>query len=159
MKTNALPYAGPANEKFRVELAKAIGRSQAANQSNGGQGSHYAEALDALIDAGLTVLSDFVHIPSIVTEPVITGQSGPANAGELGDVLTVSNGTWDHAVDSYTYKWHRDGVHFGGGTGASHTIVEADQGTVLTCSVRATNVGGTSEEVFASNEITVAEGV
>jgi hypothetical protein len=81
------------------------------------------------------------------TPPVNTVLPAITGTTTVGDVLTVSDGTWTGtAVISYTYQWFRDGVAIGGETAATHTIVSADAGTTLTATVTATNANGTAAE-------------
>ena len=79
---------------------------------------------------------------------------GDINAAAEGDVLTVSvadpadpdgNGS-----GGFAYQWHRDGTAIGAATNNTYTIVEADEGTVLTVVVKYTDGGGTPETVTPS---------
>jgi len=67
--------------------------------------------------------------------PAITGTV------EVGQTLTVSQGTWTGA-DSYAYSWTRDGVLIPGATAATHVITRSDLLTVLVGRVTATNIDG-----------------
>lgn len=71
--------------------------------------------------------------------PVITG------TGEVGQVLTVSNGSWSQTPDSYTRQWKRDGVAISGATNTTYTLTSSDIGTnKITCTVTAIKSGYTS---------------
>ena len=79
---------------------------------------------------------------------------GDIAAAAEGDVLTVSvaappdpdgNGS-----GGFAYQWHRDGTAIGAATNNTYTIVEADEGTVLTVVVKYTDGGGTPETVTTS---------
>ena len=79
--------------------------------------------------------------PANTVVPAITGTT------TIGDTLTCSQGTWTGtAVISYAFQWYRNGVAIGGETAATHTIVSADAGTTLTCTVTASNANGTASE-------------
>jgi hypothetical protein len=73
--------------------------------------------------------------------------------GSLGDVASVTNGTWNGAPTGYTYQWRRNNTNIGGATAATHTIVALDSGNDLSCNVTATNAGGPT--TAPSNALTV----
>jgi hypothetical protein len=85
--------------------------------------------------------------PSILTAPVVSG------AANVGEVLTVTNGSWAHTPSSFTYQWRRGGVSITGATSASYTLVSADEGSNIDCFVIATNSAGSASA--ASNDISV----
>lgn len=66
--------------------------------------------------------------------PAITG------ATTLGAVLTCSTGTWS-LTPTISYQWRRNAVAITGETAATHTIVAADQGTNVSCTVKAVKNG------------------
>lgn len=71
--------------------------------------------------------------------PVITGTAA------LGQILSISNGTWTgYPSPTYTYQWKRGGVDILGATDNTYTLVTADIGQVITASVTATNTGGST---------------
>lgn len=70
--------------------------------------------------------------------PVLTGTV------EVGNALTVSNGTWTGGVDSYVYAWLRDGVAITGETTNSYTLQVADVTANIVGRVTATNVDGST---------------
>jgi hypothetical protein len=81
------------------------------------------------------------------TAPAITGTA------TTGSVLTVSNGAWSATPDSYTYAWKRAGTAITGATAATYTLVLADEGQAITCTVtaiKATYTSGTT----TSNAVT-----
>jgi hypothetical protein len=87
-------------------------------------------------------------IPANTAAPSIAGDT------ELGDVLTVTPGTWTGVpTPSLSYQWRRDGVAISGATGSTYTIVIADNGADIDVLETATNVMGAVSE--ASNAITV----
>lgn len=79
-----------------------------------------------------------VSPPANSVLPAIT----PTTPLNLGTVLSVSNGTWSNSPSSYSYQWKRDGANIGGATANSYTIVALDHGTMISCTVTATNSGG-----------------
>ena len=81
--------------------------------------------------------------------------TGDIAAAAEGDVLTVTLDASSPDIDgngdgTFTYQWHRDGTAIGAATNNTYTIVEADEGTVLTVVVKYTDGGGTPETVTTS---------
>lgn len=74
-------------------------------------------------------------LPVNSVAPAITGT--PTE----GETLTVSNGTWSNTPDAYAYIWKRDGVVITAASAATYDLTSDDVGTVITASVRATNLG------------------
>jgi hypothetical protein len=70
--------------------------------------------------------------PTLITAPVITGTP------QVGQTLTVSNGTWTGSPTGYTYHWPS------GATTATYVPVSGDVGNTLTATVTATNAVGPS---------------
>lgn len=69
-------------------------------------------------------------------KPVITGGTG------VGSALTVSDGSWNGNPVAFSYQWKRNGVGVPGATADTYVLVEADQGTTVTCVVTASNEKG-----------------
>lgn len=80
--------------------------------------------------------------PVNTTAPAISG------IAQVGDVLTVSNGTWSNGpITQYTYIWNK----FSGGVGSfigtnsdQYTLQPGDAGTTVYCFVYAENSQGTT---------------
>lgn len=88
--------------------------------------------------------------PSFSVAPVLSA-SGNQN---VGTVITCGNGTvLGVPTITYTYQWKRNGVNFVN-VGNSYTLLVGDVGTVITCSVTATNDFGSDSEL-TSNSVTV----
>lgn len=69
----------------------------------------------------------------------------------VGSVLNGTSGSWNgQATITYTYQWFRNGVAIGGETSIDHTVVSADQGTLLTLRVRASNGIASNVEAFSA---------
>jgi hypothetical protein len=75
--------------------------------------------------------------PLNVVTPVVSGTPTPGNH------LSCSNGVWLPAPTAFTYQWARGGVAIPGATGSIYTVQIADEGASLTCTVAASNAGGT----------------
>jgi 2-keto-4-pentenoate hydratase len=76
-----------------------------------------------------------LKLPVNSVAPAITGTATE------GETLTCSSGTWSNTPDTYGYQWNRDGVAIIGATAATRDLDEDDVGAVMTCTVKATNLG------------------
>lgn len=105
--------------------------------------------------AGATVQVVPTGAPSTtLTNSVLPAITGTAT---LGNVLTVSNGTWSQTPDSYTYQWKRAGANIAGATASTYTVVSGDVGQAITATVTAVKAGYTSGSA-TSNPVTPAAG-
>lgn len=77
--------------------------------------------------------------PTMTAAPAITGTA------EVGEVLTLGNGTFSgDATIVYTKQWYRGGVALDGETGGTYTLVTADIGKKISGIVRAQNLVGSA---------------
>ncbi|MCC6831792.1 MAG: hypothetical protein IT200_10645 [Thermoleophilia bacterium] len=67
--------------------------------------------------------------------PRLTGTAAP------GKVLTVTQGTWTHSSQRYTYRWFRDGTAIGNATGTTLTLTDAHLGARIHAAVTASGLG------------------
>lgn len=90
--------------------------------------------------------------PAVVEEPSIASPDGLG----VGAELMLDLGTWDGAPITYTAQWLRDGVAIAGATStAGYTLVGADEGADISCTVTATNLfGATSTTTAAVGPVT-----
>jgi hypothetical protein len=123
-------------------------------------------ALDIPLDAGDTIaltvtVTDSEANVRVFTASRVVGAVAPTNdvapsiAGDtaLGDVLTVTAGTWSgDPAPTLSYQWRRDGAAIAGETGTTYTITLADSGADIDVLETATNSAGSASE--ASNAIT-----
>lgn len=87
--------------------------------------------------------------PSNVVLPVISGVT------TSGEILTVSTGAWNAQGSlAYAYQWKRDGVTNIGTNSNTYTTVLADEFHQITCTVTATNTGGSTPATSSPVEIT-----
>lgn len=82
--------------------------------------------------------------PANTVAPVASGTP------TVGQVLSVTNGTWTNTPLSYTYQWYRSGVYIAGATSSTYTLVTADIGATMYCIVAATNASGSNPAVSNS---------
>jgi hypothetical protein len=79
---------------------------------------------------------DLNAAPFATVAPAITGTT------EVGDVLTVSDGTWSNSPDSYAYAWYRNGSKISGAATDTYTLQAGDEGATIRARVTATNTSG-----------------
>jgi hypothetical protein len=79
-----------------------------------------------------------VSVPLNMVPPTITGTP------QVGQMLTVSQGSWMFNPTSFSYQWFRAGAAIPGAAAATYLSVAADIGSALTGSVIATNPSGAS---------------
>lgn len=84
--------------------------------------------------------------------PVITG-----NAMQ-GETLTCSNGTWTNTPDTFAYQWSRDGSAIAGATASTRVLDADDIGSVMTCTVTASNEGVSAFATSAPTDPVVEAG-
>jgi hypothetical protein len=75
----------------------------------------------------------------------------------VGETLLTSTGGWTNSPSSYAYQWRRDGVNIGGATTSTYLLVSADEGTIITVAVVATNAFGSSAPAVSLGEGPVTE--
>jgi hypothetical protein len=73
-------------------------------------------------------------VPKVTTTSLSVAATGVASS---------TTGVWTGAPTGYTYQWLRDGANIAGATAASYTLVAADVGHLVSCTVTATGSGGT----------------
>jgi hypothetical protein len=79
----------------------------------------------------------------------VTASAGPPvnvdvpHVSQSGGVLNCTMGNWQGEPTGYAYQWHSDGVA-NSATGPTYTILPADSGHSLACTVTATNAMGST---------------
>lgn len=89
------------------------------------------------------------------TSPVNLVLPAISGTAEVGETLSASTGTWDHA-NTYAYQWKRAGVAIDGATASTYDPVAADIGAVLTVTVTATDPGGSASATSAGTAAVVS---
>lgn len=103
-------------------------------------------------DANLLIASGMSHVqastlagiqfgvaPSNTAVPEITGTP------QVGETLTLSNGTWDGDTPrTFSRVWKRDGADISGATATTYDLVAEDEGTTISATVTLTNNFGTA---------------
>jgi fibronectin type 3 domain-containing protein len=108
---------------------------------------------------GITpIWSNYATTGAVSSTPTLTNTVAPAitpTTAVAGTVLTTTNGTWSATPDSYTYVWKRAGAAISGATAATYTVVTADLGNAITCTVTAVKATYTTGSA-TSNAVTPA---
>lgn len=79
---------------------------------------------------------DLTAVPRPEGVPLITGTP------EVGEVLTVTPGTWSPVASSYGYAWYRDGAQIIGQDEATYTLTAADEGKIIRARITGVNPSG-----------------
>jgi len=75
--------------------------------------------------------------------PVNTVAPALSGTAQEGQTLTCSTGTWTGTPTiTYSYQWKRNGSNIGSATNSTYTLVTADVGQSILCTVTATNGAG-----------------
>jgi hypothetical protein len=82
--------------------------------------------------------------PTNTVAPTISGAPSP------GQSLTCANGSWTPAPTGFSDQWNRDGAPISGATADTYLVIAGDQGHALTCTVAASNDGGTGSPATSS---------
>jgi hypothetical protein len=92
------------------------------------------------------------------TKPVSTVAPAITGTAQVGQTLTVTNGTWTGAATiTYARQWQAGGVNIAGATGTTYVPVVGDIGKVITCRVTATNgLGSTAATSNATAAVIAA---
>lgn len=77
--------------------------------------------------------------PENVTAPSVTGTA------VVGETLTTTDGTWTGTPEpTFSYQWYRGATLISGATNNTYTLVSADAGQNIKCTVTATNTAGSA---------------
>lgn len=122
--------------------------------------------LDALTDVSVSVTgrkSDYTDLTytsvtvavrtttlSLTPNPTVLG------AGQVGQQLTASTGTWDTGV-TFTYQWQKNGVNISGATTATYTPAISDVGVLISVTITGSKSQFTSV-TKSSEAITILAG-
>ena len=127
-------------------------------KSDGTVDSSWAPVVDGDVDAvagagsSLAIGGTFTSGLAFFDPVAPVNRTAPSIAGgdRPGTTATCQAGAWDNGPTGFSYTWARDGAAIAGATGATYAVADADAGTVLTCTVRASNDAGTSAPVTSA---------
>jgi hypothetical protein len=117
----------------------------------GDVGSNISVDVTAINKTGSSTASSNIIVPSnVIVAPV--NISSPAITGStiVTSVLSSSTGGWLNNPSSYVYQWKRNGTSIIGANSSTYTLISVDIGANITCTVTATNAGGSSSSISNS---------
>jgi len=78
-------------------------------------------------------------LPVNTVAPVVSGTA------VVGQSLTTTDGTWTGTPSpTFSYQWYRGATPISGATNSTYTLVQADAGQNIKCTVTATNGAGSA---------------
>lgn len=95
-----------------------------------------AKSKDGLTGTVSIAYTVFIPVPTPRRAPVVGGTR------RFGRALSCSTGSWTGRPTSYSYQWTRGGIPIGGANHRAYRVRQLDQGSILTCRVTASNLGG-----------------
>jgi hypothetical protein len=94
------------------------------------------------IDASCEKTGITVGPSTTTTAPVNTSAPKVTGTPTPGHTLACSQGTWSNSPTSFSYQWKRNGTAISGATHSTYVVQIADEGSVLSCTVVASNASG-----------------
>lgn len=89
--------------------------------------------------------------PANTVAPAITGTA------QVGQTLTVSNGTWTgNPTPTFARQWRANGANISGATATTYVPVVGDIGKTITCTVTATNTVDSAQRTSAATTAVIA---
>jgi hypothetical protein len=79
-----------------------------------------------------------------VDGPVNTGLPTVVGVGSVGSALSCTPGSWTGTGIGHTYAWSRDGAPIAHTASSKYVVLSADVGSLLGCTVTATNADGSA---------------
>jgi beta-glucosidase-like glycosyl hydrolase/regulation of enolase protein 1 (concanavalin A-like superfamily) len=120
------PISGATSQTYALQAGD-IGHALTAKVSVTGDHKNPADATSAAV----TILPTAAPIPTV--DPAISGTV------EVGQTLSVSNGTWPVGPGSVAYQWQADGVNIAGATASTYTLTIAEYTKLITVELTVSN--------------------
>ena len=120
-------------------------------QNNSGNCSYFPRTFQALptgwptagvLSCTPTTWSFYATVTTAAPPPVNTALPTISGTAQVGQTLTVTNGTWSGSPTSYLYQWNSAGTAISGATSSSYVVQFSDIGNQLTVTVTAINAAG-----------------
>ena len=129
-----------------------------ATRPNNGSGRRYHCSQIGTSSGGTVEIASNTITMEVFAAPVNTVAPVVSGSGALGDVATVSDGTWtaNPAISGFTYRWLRNSTAIAGATANSYAFTAADDNAIITCEVTPTNAIG-STTAASSNAINAGD--
>lgn len=118
--------------------------------STGDIGLNISCAVTASNSAGSATVSAALVGPVTDLAPVNTAAPVVSGPTTVGQTLSATQGNWLNSPVSFAYSWQRNGATIAGATANSYALVSADDSCTITCTVTATNSGGSVPAVSNS---------
>lgn len=159
-----LGVAGPLAAEFQAQIAAGTGNVRrlmelgfvAAHQFVAGLNAGSVK-VTALAEVGVPTEVAKYLAAQVNTAPVNTVPPAITGTAQVGQTLTVSNGTWtSKSAITYARQWRAAGVNIGGATGTTYVPVAGDVGKAITCVVTANNANGGTSVVTAATAAVIA---
>ena len=92
---------------------------------------------------------DDVYVKRIAA-PVNTARPTISGTPLVGRRLSCAPGRWANNPTTFAYRWNRNGTAINGATSRTYTLAAADGARTITCTVTASNGGGSRSATSAS---------
>lgn len=96
--------------------------------------------------------TDEATIPLVVLNPPVNTAApsiSPSGTPNVGDTLSLTGGVWTGYGYTTSYQWNRDGAPIAGATAGTYTLLAADAGKAITCTITRTNIRGSASVTTA----------
>lgn len=100
-----------------------------------------AVGIASVDDAGVV---EFGLEAAAIVAPVSTVAPAVTGTAQQGQTLSCDTGTWTGSPTGYAYQWTRGGADIAGATSSTYDLVLADVGSLVGCTVTATNGAGST---------------
>jgi hypothetical protein len=113
-------------------------------------GASITVAITATNASGASSPAVSLSIGPVTAAVAPTNDTAPSLSGSayVGQVLTCNDGAWTaDPVATFSRQWKSDAVVISGEINPTYTVLPADFGKTITCSVTATNAGGSSSPI------------
>ena len=115
------------------------------------------EVFDMLKDGETFETIQGLPTPPVAVAPANTVAPAITGTAQVGQTLTVSNGTWTGTpAPTFARQWKKGGANIASATGATYVPVVGDVGAVITCTVTATNSAGNASATSAGTDAVIA---
>lgn len=116
--------------------------------------TYYVRAINAIgtSPAGSVSFTTLAAAPTVITAPTLS-----ASSAYLTHAISVTDGTWANSPTSYTYQWRNNNGIITGATSNVYSPQGSDYAaTLLTCTVTATNAGGSASSTPSAVSIFIS---
>jgi hypothetical protein len=100
-----------------------------------------------IVVAGMLCSAQASFALGLPLPPINSGLPQISGTAQAGQTVSCSSGSWTFSgspPDSYAYTWQRDASNISGATSSQYTLTGADVEQAITCTVVASDTGGSS---------------